>query len=304
MKYIRNFVIGLNNDGPRRLRWWSGSVLLVLALLTAQAIAPHGLWGTQSPQQLAATSTLLVFLAALLCEYLDSSLGMGYGTTLTPILLLAGFAPLQIVPAILLSEAVTGLAAGLFHQRDGNVDFLRDARARRTALLLICLSALGAVAAVALAIRLPGNWLGLLISGVIVAMGILTLVTMRRPLRFSSGGIVAIGGLAAFNKGVSGGGYGPLVTAGQVVSGLPAKHAVAITSVAESFTCIVGLGAYLAMGKSIDFSLAVPLLLGAILSVPLATLTVRRLPENAIRASVGALTLLLGILALLKVASA
>jgi len=304
MKYIRNFVIGLNNDGPRRLRWWSGSVLLVLALLTAHAIAPHGLWGTQSPQQLAATSMLLVFLSALLCEYLDSSLGMGYGTTLTPILLLAGFAPLQIVPAILLSEAVTGLAAGLFHQRDGNVDFLRDARARRTALLLICLSALGAVAAVALAIRLPGNWLGLLISGVIVAMGILILVTMRRPLRFSSGGIVAIGGLAAFNKGVSGGGYGPLVTAGQVVSGLPAKHAVAITSVAESFTCIVGLGAYLAMGKSIDFSLAVPLLLGAILSVPLATLTVRRLPENAIRASVGALTLLLGILALLKVASA
>jgi len=304
MKYIRNFVIGLNNDGPRRLRWWSGSVLLVLALLTAHAIAPHGIWEAESPQQLAATSMLLVFLAALLCEYLDSSLGMGYGTTLTPILLLAGFAPLQIVPAILLSEAVTGLAAGLFHQRDGNVDFLRDARARRTALLLICLSALGAVAAVALAIRLPGNWLGLLISGMIVAMGILILVTMRRPLRFSSGGIVAIGGLAAFNKGVSGGGYGPLVTAGQVVSGLPAKHAVAITSVAESFTCIVGLGAYLAMGKSIDFSLAVPLLLGAILSVPLATLTVRRLPENAIRASVGALTLLLGILALLKVASA
>jgi uncharacterized membrane protein YfcA len=53
--------------------------------------------------------------------------------------------------------------------------------------------------------------------------------------------------VAAFNKGLSGGGYGPLVTAGQVVSGLPPKHAVAISSVAESFTCVVGLAAYLAL---------------------------------------------------------
>ena len=39
-----------------------------------------------------------IFLAALFCEYIDSALGMGYGTTLTPLLLLAGFDPLEIVP--------------------------------------------------------------------------------------------------------------------------------------------------------------------------------------------------------------
>jgi len=52
-----------------------------------------------------------VILLALSCEYIDSSLGMGYGTTLTPILLLAGFAPVQVVPSILLSEFVTALTA-------------------------------------------------------------------------------------------------------------------------------------------------------------------------------------------------
>jgi uncharacterized protein len=42
-------------------------------------------------------------------EYVDSSLGMGYGTTLTPVLLLLGFAPLEVVPALLVSQLLAGL---------------------------------------------------------------------------------------------------------------------------------------------------------------------------------------------------
>ena len=52
--------------------------------------------------------------------------------------------------------------------------------------------------------------------------------------------------------------FGATVTAGQVVSGLPSKHAIAITSVAESFTCVIGLGAYLAMGRQIKSFADVP----------------------------------------------
>ena len=131
-------------------------------------------------------------------------------------------------------------------------------------------------------------------------MGVVILATRRRRIPYHRGGLVAVGALAAFNKALSGGGYGPLVTAGQVVSGLPARNAVAITSLAESFTCAVGLVGYLALGKSIDLALAMPLVLGALLSVPLATRTVRRLPEERIRAGVGIATLALGGLALAK----
>jgi uncharacterized membrane protein YfcA len=236
----------------------------------------------------------------MLCEYMDSSLGMGYGTTLTPLLLLFGFEPLEIVPAVLLSELITGVAAGLMHQRDGNVDFLRDAAARRTALLLTALSAVGALAAVALAVQISKFWLGLFITAIVMAMGIVVLATRRRQLRYRAGAIVTVGAVAAFNKGLSGGGYGPLVTAGQVVSGLPAKRAVAVTSVAESVTCLVGLIGYAAVGKAMAWNLAVPLALGALLSVPMATVTVRHVPEHVVRGLVGAVTLALGLLALLK----
>ena len=85
-----------------------------------------------------------------------------------------------------------------------------------------------------------------------------------------------------------------------MVSGISPKHAVAITSLAESLTCAVGLVAYLTIRGRLCWSLAIPLTLGALLSVPMATLTVRRLPEAVIRGSVGAVTCLLGLFTFVK----
>jgi len=122
----------------------------------------------------------------------------------------------------------------------------------------------------------------------------------RRQIRYRAVGILGIGLIAAFNKGLSGGGYGPLVTSGQVVSGVPARHAVVITSLAEALTCLVGFLGYLAVKGSPDWALVLPLAAGALLSVPWATVTVRRMPETWIRSCVGILTLVLGLVSLAK----
>lgn len=286
----------------RRIRIWGITVAIIIGLLLVEMVFPKmrtltGISGDQS-----ALVFLTVFCVALFCEFIDSTLGMGYGTTLTPLLLISGFSPLQIVPCILLSELVTGITAGVMHQRDGNVDFFTDAIARKTAFLLSILSFAGAITAVFIALRIPKVWLNGIIAVIILSVGITILSTIRRQFQYRTSHIVLVGGIAAFNKGLSGGGYGPLVTAGQVVSGLSPKKAVAITSLAESLTCAVGLLAYMVLQKGpLDFSLALPLLLGAVLSVPLATLTVRRLPEQLMRASVGVTTCLLGLFTLCKV---
>lgn len=76
--------------------------------------------------------TLFLFVTvvfiALFCEYMDASIGMGYGTTLTPLLLIIGFLPLQVVPAVLLGQLVGGMVGGIFHHRLGNInlDFRQD----------------------------------------------------------------------------------------------------------------------------------------------------------------------------------
>jgi hypothetical protein len=279
-----------------RTRLWflAGLIGLTLAALATLGVMRDLGW-LATPEAHWTTGTLLIiFLAALGCEYLDSSLGMGYGTTLTPLLMLAGYEPLQIVPAVLLSELVTGLAAGAMHHRDGNVDLRHDPAARRTFGLLGLLSAVGAIVAVMLAVKISAQWFSLLIVVIVLSMGLITLLTARRQIRYRRGGILTIGLIAAFNKGLSGGGYGPLVTSGQVVSGVPARQAVAITSMAEALTCAVGLAAYLYFRSGIDWALTLPLVAGALLSVPLATATVRHLPETSIRRGVGLFTLILG----------
>jgi uncharacterized membrane protein YfcA len=281
----------------RRLHLW---LILTAATLALLLSAEHWIPRWSDSSAIAPVTVLAIFGAALLCEYLDSSLGMGYGTTLTPILLIAGFAPMAIVPAVLLSELVTGVAAGLLHQRDGNIDLTNDRRARKTLFLLAILSSVGALAAVTLAVRLPGQWLGYAIITIVLAMGLVTLASARRRIRYRPAGILAIGAIAAFNKGLSGGGYGPLVTSGQVVSGIPARQAVVVTSLAEAFTCLVGLAGYVAIKGLPDPALTLPLAAGALLSVPWATVTVRHLPESAIRGAVGALTLVLGLVSLAK----
>lgn len=284
----------------RRLRVWSVCVLAIVGYLVLGLIFPERMMLPALTATLGAGVVLVIFLAALGCEYIDSALGMGYGTTLTPILLLAGFEPVQVVPAVLLSEFVTGLAAGCLHHRDGNVDFLRDRRAQGTAVLLTLLSVAGAALAVTVALTIPKFWLTAIIGAIVLSVGVLIILTVKRQLRYRPWHIVTIGGIAAFNKALSGGGYGPLVTGGQVVGGISSKNAVAITSLAESLTCLIGLIAYGAVQRSIYWPLAIPLVAGALLSVPLATLTVKRIPETLMRGSVGVATCLLGTLMFVK----
>jgi len=284
----------------RRIRIWFIALICMILIICLRGVFPQLERFSADVSALSPFYTLMIFCLALFCEYIDSSLGMGYGTTLTPLLLLFGFAPLQIVPCVLLSELLTGFAATVLHHHDGNVNIIRDRTARTTAILLCLLSVVGAVIAVCFAIHISKVVLTTTISFIILACGILTLSTSGRQFRYRKSHIITLGAVAAFNKGMSGGGYGPLVTSGQVVSGMSPKKAVALTSLAEAFTCVIGLTAYLAMGKSIFWPLALPLTLGALFSVPVSTLTVKRLPEGILKKSVGVVTCLLGLFSLVK----
>lgn len=288
--------------GRRRLWVWGAGVLLISC---AMLFWPGAWAGGGATSDMAGAGLTLwgVFLAAMLCELVDSSLGMGYGTALTPILLMLGLDPRQVVPAVLVSELVTGVTAGLLHHHDGNIDLVRDRRARGVFWRLSALSAVGAVGAVFISISISLFWLTLAIGAIVLGVGVMILATARRRLQYRAGHIVAVGAVAALNKGLSGGGYGPLVTGGQIVVGISPRQAVAITSMAEALTCLVGVVAYVLLQGPLSWSLVVPVTLGAVCSVPVATLLVRRLSESLLRLIVGLATVLLGAITLLKLIS-
>lgn len=245
-----------------------------------------------------------IAVIAFFAEYVDSSLGMGYGTILTPLLLLMGFNPLEVVPAVLLSEFVTGILAGFTHHRAGNVDFKPNISGcpihLKIALLLGVCSVAGTISAVFLSIKLPKAYLTMAIGCIIFIVGIVILATLNKNYRFSWRKIMILGLTASFNKGLSGGGYGPLITGGQLLSGVEAKSTIGITSLAEGLTCMVGFITYLIAVPHLDLKIAPYNITGAILAVPLAAISVKRINENKMRLVIGVLTAILGILCIIK----
>ncbi|HUW20584.1 MAG TPA: sulfite exporter TauE/SafE family protein [Sedimentisphaerales bacterium] len=271
-----------------------------------------------------ATIVPLVILA-FLCEYMDSTLGMGYGTTLAPVLMLMGFSPMQIVPAILLSELITGLSAAVFHHREGNVDlkpttadifkitqmlkplgYIENFRKTvplhlKVALLLAVCSIVGTVAAVFVAVSIPRFWLKLYIGFLVLSMGIIILVFFKKDFAFSWKRVGLLGLIASFNKGMSGGGYGPVVTGGQILSGIEGKSAVGITSLSEGLTCAVGVVAYALISRNpVDWKLALFIIIGAMLSVPLSAKSVKKISTEKLKLAIAVLTIALGVLTVAK----
>jgi uncharacterized membrane protein YfcA len=245
---------------------------------------------------------ILVGIVAFISEYLDSGLGMGYGTALAPVLIVMGYEPLRVVPAILISQLCTDIAACISHHNMRNVDLNFRSKDFKVAALLGLISAVGVIISVIVAIKIPKWLLTLYIGLLVLSMGIVILVTIKRPMRFSWRKIAGISLLASFNKGLSGGGYGPLVMGGQLISGINAKNAVGITAFAEAITCLVGFIGYLITGKTIDWKLTVTLVLCATGAVPFAALTVKNVFSDRLKRYIGILIILLGLLTLFKIA--
>ncbi len=268
---------------------------------------------------------IVIVVLAFFAEYIDSSLGMGYGTTLTPLLLLVGYEPLQVVPSILLSELITGLLAGFTHHTIGNVNFkpktmnikkiylslkeigvLNSIRvgfpqSLKVVIVITLCSVVGTVAAVFIAVSLPKFYLKLYIGILISLIGLVIIATINREYKFSWKKITILGLIASFNKGISGGGYGPVVVGGQLVSGVDEKNAVAITSLSEGITCIVGVLAYVLTKDIIDWVLAPYLIIGAVISVPFSAWTVKIIKSRIMKIIIGILTITLGLITILKI---
>lgn len=243
-----------------------------------------------------------IFLAAFICEYFDSSIGMGYGTTLTPLLLILGFKPLEIVPAVMFSQMIAGFSAGAAHHTLGNASFHRGSRDLHLMLALVTCSLLGGYLALTFMARLPEQWVKVWIGSLILAIGLFIIATRNRPpAQFSWLRMVGLGLLASFNKGSSGGGYGPLVMGGQLLAGVEGRRAVAITALGEALTCVIYLVLNGFMNGLPIWRLALPLCAGAVLSVPLAAYTVKLMSPQMLRGSIAYVTVFLGCLTLVKV---
>ena len=264
---------------------------------------------------------LLIFLA-FVCEYIDSSLGMGYGTILSPVLIILGFDPVVAVPAVLLSQACGGFAASVFHHQFKNVSFHPNSKDLKIVFVISSFGVFATIIAALIAINIPKVLLKTYIGVLVLLMGIIILA--NRKFNFSWKKMIGLGILSSFNKGISGGGFGPIVTAGQIMAGQKHKAAIGTTTLAEApiciasfFTCLIARTAteidmpIMSMGvkeflsimfspKMFQWELLLALFLGSVLVAPFGALTTRKLNEKYMHLILGVLIIVLGLWTLMK----
>jgi len=265
------------------------------------------------------TIFIIVAIAALVFEYIDASIGMGFGTTLTPVLLIIGFSPLHVVPAVLLGQLIGGVVGGITHSKVGNIklDFRNDKGAVKRRLrgfgylpkstdskvifiLGIC-GIIGAIIGVFVAVNIPKVILNIYIGAMVLSVGIWIIIKRKKNIKFSWKKLGAVGIISAFNKGVSGGGYGPLVTGGQIISGRESKSSVGNTTLVESIICFVAFISYLLLEGNIYWKLVIATSIGSILAAPFAALTVKKFHPGKLKLIIGIATIILGISTIVKI---
>jgi hypothetical protein len=153
------------------------------------------------------------------------------------------------------------------------------------------------------ALQASRHLLTLFIGAIIMLSGVAILYFLDHTFVYRKWKVFLLANLAAFNKTLSGGGYGPLMTSGQLLVGVEARAAAAITSLAEGVTCVAALSLLLLSRGSLRLDLVAAILPGALLAVPLATGTVRKVNERSMKKAIGAATIVLGGWTVLKALS-
>lgn len=274
----------------------TGRRLLVIAGIYVAGFAglgvvTHGI--PRSPADVAASLQPYAILLAFVFETLDSAAGMGFGTALAPLLFILGFEPLQVVPALLAVEAATGLVAGTLHQEFRNIKLswrpLNEAA--RSLLLIAGLGAMAAVASTVLAyfaVPLSEKFIKTYVAVLVILMGAFALLHhwMKPPEAYRPRRLLVFAVLAGVNKGLGGGGYGPVITLGSVFAGVIEKSATAIATLAEGAASVVAVLAFVAIGTAgvgVDLGLAPSLWAGAFPAAVIAPYAVRVLPNRVWR---------------------
>jgi len=79
------------------------------------------------------------------------------------------------------------------------------------------------------------------------------------------------------------------------------KEAIGVTSLAEGMTCLISISVYAIRGQGVtNWTLAPPLVLGAVLSVPPSAITVKNLPVSKMRWIIGCVVAGIGSFTLIR----
>ncbi|MBU0667079.1 MAG: sulfite exporter TauE/SafE family protein [Nanoarchaeota archaeon] len=263
------------------------------------------------------TIIILILAVAIVMELIDAGLGMGYGTVLSPLLIGVGYSPIVVVPAVLFSQAIGGFTAAMFHHKQKNVDFkpkttniqkiIKSIKTNglvysfnkgfsKDTKIVFAITILGVLATIfgaVVAINIPKWLLTTYIGILVIVIGLIMI--FRKKFVFSWKKMVGVGILASFNKGLSGGGFGPVTTGGQIIAGHKHKNAIGCTTLSEAPICIASFLTYAIVKGIATYDLLIILSVGALIGAPFGAMLTKKLNTKRLKLILGIIIVLLGL---------
>ena len=244
------------------------------------------------------TALVIFLIIGFFAQFIDGTVGMGYGAFSASILIGIGIMPALASASIHTAEIFTTLISGVSHWKFGNVK-------KEWLLLLVIPGSVGGALGAYFLASVPGSAIKPFVAGFLLIMGIVILFRFARPKKEASNSrlstalsnpkvskqrIGILGFVAAFFDAVGGGGWGPIATPGLILTeNTEPRKVIGTVNMAEFFiTIVIAATFFAALGtEEYDWSMIGVLLLGGVIAAPLAAYLCKRLPARVLGIIVG-----------------
>lgn len=255
---------------------------------------------------------LLWGVVGFFAQFIDGTLGMGYGAFSATLLIATGVYPAIASASVHTAEIFTTLASGGSHLWLGNVK-------KKWLLPLAIPGVIGGAAGAYFLTSIPGNTIKPFVAAFLLLLGIIVIYRFlpkrnlpatdgsrndgnSSKLANSSAKLPVLGFIAAFMDAVGGGGWGPIATPGLVLTeNTELRKVVGTVNLVEFFVTIAISATFIAIlgWEFFDWGLVGALMVGGIIAAPTAAYLCKKLPIRALGILIGLLLVVLNLRTLL-----
>jgi len=240
---------------------------------------------------------LLMVVVGWLAQFVDGTLGMGYGVFSTSLLVAVGLAPAIASASVHTAEIVSTLVSGVSHHYFGNVK-------KAIFLPLVIPGMIGAVAGAYLLASIPGKTIKPYVAVLLLAMGCLVLYRFLRKSshepqeQLPAWRISLLGLVAGFLDALGGGGWGPVATPSLILGGNGhPNEVVGSVNAAEFFVTVAAVVTFLFTigAENFNWTVVLAMLIGGAIAAPIGAWVCKKLPHRVLGFAIGALLVALNL---------
>jgi hypothetical protein len=264
-------------------------MILGYAVLSLIPLGSVGEYLRELPQHIDGRTFAIMTLAGFLAQFVDGSMGLGYGTISTTFLLAYGVSPAIVSSRVHSARVFSSGVSGYSHHRFGNIN-------KKLFRAILLPGVIGAILGATLAYfgKEYSNYVRVPLSVYTIYLGyyILRKAFARHKAGDKVRGAGWLASAGGFMDAFAGGGWGTLVTSTLISKRKSPRYVIGSVCLAEFFVVLASSITFFILLRSIPLLDIAGLIFGGIIAAPIAARLAGRLPARAMFIAVGSLVIL------------